>query len=84
MYVLIMLAIIKFIIRAYLENDAMIRAKYVSKEYLDSKEIFTEKEKEELINKYEQVNKLGIPFYNFYFFSNEILKIIVYCIISLI
>lgn len=84
MYVLIMLAIIKFIIRAYLENDAMIRAKYVSKEYLDSKEIFTEKEKEELINKYEQVNKLGIPFYNFYLFSNEILKIIVYCIISLI
>ena len=84
MYVLIMLAIIKFIIRAYLENDAMIRAKYVSKEYLDSKEIFTEKEKEELINKYEQVNKLGIPFYNFYLFSNEILKIIVYCIIALI
>lgn len=83
-YVLIFLGIIQYSIRNYLENDAMIKAKSVAKEYLEDAKILTEEENNKLLKEYEEVNKIGIPFYQFLLIFNMVIKVIVFCIIALI
>lgn len=82
--ILVMFFIVKFIIRSFLENEAMIKAKYIAKEYLEESDFLSEKEIEKLLKQYDKVNKIGIPFYNFYLFSSENIKIIICCILALI
>ena len=60
----------------------MTKAKYLAGEYIDKKKLLSEDEKEELLNKYEEINKQGIPFTLFYILSNSFLGIIIYAIIS--
>ena len=81
---LILMQFIFFIIRSYLETDAMVRAEYITKEYLKEKKIFDEKTSKEILNRYKELNKIGIKLYNFMLASKSILKIIVYCIIVII
>lgn len=77
-----------YIVRSYLETDAMTKAKYLAKDYMlnfiKSNKNFTEKEVEEVDNKYEEINKLGIPAYNYMLFCNCMIKTIVYIIITVI
>ena len=81
-FILTIFALIKLLIRGYLEIDAMTKAKYLAGEYIDKKKLLSEDEKEELLNKYEEINKQGIPFTLFYILSNSFLGIIIYSIIS--
>ena len=81
-FILTIFALIKLLIRGYLEIDAMTKAKYLAGEYIDKKKLLSEDEKEELLNKYEEINKQGIPFTLFYILSNSFLGIIIYAIIS--
>lgn len=81
---LILMQFILYTIRSYLETDAMVRAEYISKEYLKEKEIFDVKTSNEILNKYEELNKIGIKLYNFILAIKSILKIIFYCIIVII
>ncbi len=41
---LAILGIVYLIVRMYLENDAMIKARYLAKEYMEEKEISTKEE----------------------------------------
>ena len=87
-YILLIMGIIFYTIRSYLENDAMIKAKNLAKDYMSkyNKEtnICTNEEIEEIVEEYDKANKVGIPAYNFILFSKIILKIIIYSIISII
>lgn len=86
--ILLLMSFIYFVVRSYLETDAMIKAKYVAedymKEYIKQNKVCTEKEVEEISNQYTKINKLGIPAYNFILFLNCILKVGLYCVISFI
>jgi uncharacterized membrane protein YhiD involved in acid resistance len=53
---------IKLVIRTYLETEAMTKSRYISEKYIDMKNVCEEKEKEELLTKYDEINKMGIPF----------------------
>jgi len=80
--ILLILSFIYYIVRSYLEMEAMLKAEFVTKEYIEEKDICTNKEKEELINAYSKINDVGIIAYNYILFANCMIKVIVYCIIS--
>ena len=82
--ILLILGSIYITVRNYLENDAMIKAKYVAKEYIEEERILKKEEETELINGYEKINKIGIPISNFQIWSDLIIKVIIFCIIDII
>ncbi len=82
LFILIMLQFVFFVVRSFLETDAMTRAEYVSAQYLsklkDSKNI-SSFEESMIIGKYKDLNKIGIKLYNYTLASKVIIKILVYC-----
>ncbi len=79
--ILMLLTIIKFSVRGFLEIDAMTRARFLAEKYIDKKELCTNKEKEILLTEYEEINKFGIPFVIDNLLTSEIIKILIYTII---
>lgn len=82
--ILIFLSLLQYILRSYLENDAMIRAKYVAKEYIEENELLNKNEEEKLLTEYEEINSIGISFVNYNLISVNIIKIILFTIMVLI
>lgn len=82
--ILIFLSLIQYIVRFGLENEAMIKARFIAKEYIEENNILNEEEKDKLIAEYDEINSIGIPFMNFYLISNNILKNLIYALVVLI
>lgn len=82
--ILIFLSLIQYIIRNSLEIDAMTRAKYVAKEYIEENRILDGEEKDKLLAEYDEVNSIGIPFMNFNLICTNIIKIIIFSFIVLV
>ena len=78
------LSFIQYIIRISLENDAMIKAKYVAKDYIEENKLLNKNEEEMLLEEYDRVNKIGIPFMNFHLISKNIIKDLIYALIVLL
>ena len=81
--ILIFLSIIQYVIRFSLENEAMIKAKFVAKEYIEEKKILNKDEKNKLLEEYDRVNEIGIPFMNYYLISMNVIKIMIFSFIAL-
>ena len=75
--ILIIMGLIYYAVRAYLENDAMIKAKYLAKEYMQEKKISNEQEINEIVNKYGELNDIGIKCVNFQLLSSTLIKTII-------
>ena len=73
-----------YAVRTYLENDAMIKARFLAKEYMQEKAISTREEIDKIVNKYDELNDIGIRCTNFQFLSNILVKIIILAVIFLI
>lgn len=82
--ILILMGLVYYVIRVYLENDAMIKAKYLAKEYMEEEKISTQEEINEIVEQYEELNHVGIKCINFSLFMNIIVKIIIFSIICYI
>lgn len=82
--ILLILGFIQFTIRAYLEIDALTRAKYLAKEYMEEKDIISKEEINLLCKEFDEMNKIGIPFYVWNLFSANMIKIIIYAVIAMI
>lgn len=80
-FILLMIAFIQFVVRAYLEIDAMTKSKYLAKEYMEKKNICTKQEIDELIEEYDKINKIGIPFTIDTLITNALIRICVYILI---
>ena len=78
---LFLVQFIWFIVRSFLETDAMTRAEYVSKEYIEKANTVSKEEASILVNQYKEINKIGIKLYNFVLACQAVVKIIVYCIL---
>lgn len=74
------LAFIQYTVRNILELDAMTRAPYIAKEYLKENNILNEQEIKDLLEEYEDVNKIGIPITNYSLILKNIIKIVILCI----
>lgn len=71
----IFLSLIQYILRWSLENEAMLKARYIAEKYIDENNILDEIEKNKLLEEYDRVNAIGIPFMNYYTVSMNIIKI---------
>lgn len=84
MFVLLLLTTIKFAVRGFLEIDAMTKSRYLAEKYIKSKNIITEKETEQLLERYDEINKLGVPFTIVHILVGSFAGILMYAIISLL
>lgn len=81
---LIMLGFVFFVVRSYLENDAMIKARFLAKEYMQEIGISSQEEIGRVIEKYDELNDVGIKCTNFQLFSNVVLRVIVFGLICIL
>lgn len=82
--ILTILGFIYYFIRSMLENDAMIKARYLAKEYMEKSECCSNEEIKEIVEEYDKLNNIGIKGVNLNLLFNVIIKVIIYCIICII
>ena len=73
-----------YFVRSYLENDAMIKAKYLAKEYLEEQQILSKDEIKAIVSSYDKINNLGIKMTNYQLFLETIIKTVIVAIIFII
>ena len=56
--IFLILSLINYIVRMYLENDAMIKARFLAKEYLEEENISSKKDVDEMVNGFDDLNNL--------------------------
>lgn len=71
-----------YMLRAYLENDAMIKAPYLAKEYMEEQGCASSEEINLLVEQYDRLNAIGIKCINFQLYSGIMLKIVVIAAIN--
>lgn len=79
----IMLSLVYIIIRSYIEIDAMTRAPYLAKDYLNLTNLNIE-EKHIINSNYEELNKIGIKLYVYTLAVKCIIRTLIYSLIILI
>ena len=73
-----------YIVRTYLEDDAMIKAKFLAKEYMENVKISSKEEIDKLIKQYDKLNNIGIKYTNIDIFKNILIKTIILCVFFII
>ena len=73
----IVMQVINYIIRSYLETEAMVKAEYVAKEYIEKSKITNETENKKITNGYREINKIGEKLYNYTLILKSVVKIII-------
>ncbi len=82
--ILILMGSIQYCIRSMLETDAMIKARYLAKEYLEEQQVCSKEQINIIINEYDKLNNIGIKLVNFDIMARNIVKIIIYSLICII
>lgn len=73
--------IIFYVIRSYLEIEAMTKAKYIAKEYLEENQV---KETDEIVEEYEKLNDIGIKYTCYKLISSKLYLLAIYTIMGCI
>lgn len=81
--ILTILGLVYYSIRTYLENDAMIKARYLAKEYMEQKKISSQQEIDEIITEFDNINNVGIKCTNYSLLLGVMTKIIIFLIICI-
>ena len=77
--ILLVFAVIHYFIRGMLEVDAMIRARYVAKEYLEENAVCEKELCNKIIGEYDSLNDVGIKIVNYSILASNFIKVIIYC-----
>ena len=80
----LLLSMVYYMVRIYLENDAMIKARYIAKEYMEKEKISTPGEINKIVQGFDKINALGIKCVNYKFFLNIIIKLLIFSVICII
>ena len=70
-------------VRAFLENDAMIKAKYLAKDYMENMKISTKEEIEKIVSGFDKINNKGIKCINYNLFLGCMIKILIFLILCI-
>lgn len=81
---LILIQSISFIVRSYLETDAITRAEYIAKDYIKEKNILKKEDEEKIVNTYKEINNKGVKLYNYILISKKVLSVIVFLVLVII
>lgn len=82
--IFLMLSMVYYMVRIFLENDAMIKAKYLAKEYMEDIQISSKDEINKIVEGFENLNNAGIKCVNYNLFSQILIKVIIFSIVALI
>ena len=82
--IFLLLSMVYYMVRAFLENDAMIKAKYLAKEYMQEKSISTKDEIDKIIEGYTRLNDEGIKAVNYQLLLEILIKVIIFSVVALI
>ena len=82
--IFLIISFIYYVVKIYLENDAMIKAEYLAKEYIEEQKITTKEENAKLITGFKELNKGCIKATNCNIFINIMIKVVIFSILSLI
>ena len=84
----IFLSLIYCVVRGHLENEAMSKAMYVAKEYMEEYKKKDDKISDEdikkLVDNYDRINRIGIPLTEFVLVSGTLIKIILLSVIAIV
>ena len=84
MNIFLILSFIYYTIRIFLENDAMIKAEYLSKQYLEEKNISNKIEIKEIVKGFKDLNKEIIKSTNVNLFTKIMTKVVIFNLLALI
>lgn len=82
--ILLILSFIYYVIRIFLENDAMIKAEELAKEYMIEQEISSKEEIEKVVKGFKKINNGCIKGTNAQIFVNIMIKVILFNALALI
>lgn len=82
--IFLILGLVNYVIRMYLENDAMIKARFLAKEYMEEEKISDKEEIEKVVKGFDELNKLGMKYIHYKFFFDIMIKILIFSIICMI
>ena len=77
LFLMMFFSYIYYYIRSYLENDAMIKARFLAKEYMEEIKISSKDEIDKIIESYDKLNNIGIKMTNFELLFGTIVKVII-------
>ena len=81
--IFILLSFVYYMVRAFLENDAMIKAKYLAKDYMENMKISTKEEIEKIVSGFDKINNKGIKCINYNLFLDCMIKILIFLILCI-
>ncbi len=79
--ILTILSLIYYMVRSYLENDAMIRAPYLTKQYMKNANKATKSENKELLKGFEEITNIGVKVINYNLIVGILVKILILTVI---
>lgn len=82
--ILLILSFIQYVIRVFLENDAMIKAEYVAKEYMKEQNISSDEEIDKVSNGFKRLNNKCIKGTNCNLFVKIMIKVVIFNFLALI
>lgn len=83
--ILVMMSIMLYFVRSYIETDAMTRARFLARDYLENKtDLIMQSDIDLIIENYDKINDIGIKIYDYKLLFDYLTKIIIYCIIAAI
>ena len=82
--IFLIMSIIYYMIRIYLEDEAMYKAKNLAKEYMEEVAVSEKEEVITIVDGFERLNKAGIKSVHYSTFTGILLKVIIFNIVALI
>lgn len=79
--IFLVLSMVYCLVRVFLENDAMIKAKYLAKEYMEEKKISSTEEIQKLVAGFDKINEKGIKCTNYAFFRQVMIKLVILAVL---
>jgi len=79
--VLLLLGILFFTIRAYLEMEAMLKARQLARDYMQTKPEIASEQIKPILEGYDKINALGIKLSLLQLWAKPILRTTIYCLI---
>lgn len=82
--IFLILSFIYYVVRVFLENDAMIKAQYIAREYMEEQAIVKEEEINKVFNGFKKLNKGLIKSTNCNLFIGVMIKLVIFNALALI
>ncbi len=79
--ILIIGGFVYYFVRSYLENDAMIKARFLAEKYMKDKKISSKEEIKHIVQAFDKLNDIGIKYVNYSLLLDVAIKIFIFCAI---